>query len=62
MLTLSDKIYRLQDCIALLQDVDVKQQSALGERLAMSNSQRIQSIINGFEADISDLAELECLP
>ena len=56
MLTLAEKIQRLQDCIALLEDVDAMQQVALGDSdVCMDNHITIQSLITDFEEDIEDL-------
>ena len=56
MLTLAEKIQRLQDCIALLEDVDAMQQTALGDSdVSMDNHITIQSLITDFEEDIEDL-------
>ncbi len=56
MVTLAEKIQRLQDCIALLQDVDAMQQTALDESdVCYENHNRIQGLIEDFAEDIKDL-------
>ena len=53
MLTNAEKIQRLQDCIALLEDVDAMQQAAIGDSdVAYDNHNRIQDLIEDFEADL----------
>ena len=53
MLSTQEKIQRLQDCIALLQDVDAMQQAAIGDSdVAYDNHNRIQDLIDDFEADL----------
>jgi hypothetical protein len=60
MLTRQEQIERLQDCIALLEDVDAKQQAALGESdVCFDNHNRIQELIEDFEADVASLSEEE---
>lgn len=57
-LTTQEKLQRLQDCVALLQDVDAMQQAALGESdVCYDNHNRIQELIEDFEADIESLKE-----
>lgn len=59
-MTNQDKIQRLQDCIALLQDVDAMQQTALGDSdVAYDNHNRIQDLIDDFETDLEELKELK---
>ena len=56
MLSNKEKVERLQECIALLQDVDAMQQTALGDiAVAWDNHVTIQSLIEDFEEDIEDL-------
>ena len=56
MLSNKEKADRLRECIALLQDVDVMQQSALGESdVSLFNSQLLQELISDFESDIVNL-------
>jgi hypothetical protein len=53
MLTNKEKAERLQMCIALLQDVDAMQQTALGDSdVCYDNHCRIEDLIFDFEADI----------
>ena len=53
MLTNKEKAERLQMCIALLEDVDAMQQTALGDSdVCYDNHTRIQDLIFDFEADI----------
>ena len=53
MLTAQEKIQRLEDCIALLEDVDAMQQTALGAGgVCEDNHARIQDLIFDFEAHI----------
>jgi hypothetical protein len=60
MLTRQEQIERLQDCIALLEDVDAKQQAALGESdVCFDNHNRIQELIEDFEADVASLSDEE---
>lgn len=60
MLTKQEQIERLQDCIALLEDVDAKQQAALGASdVTYDNHNRIQDLIFDFQADIDVLTEDE---
>lgn len=59
-MTNQEKIQRLQDCIALLQDVDAMQQTALGDSdVAYDNHNRIQDLIDDFETDLEELKELK---
>jgi hypothetical protein len=63
MLTPAQKILRLQDCIALLEDVDAMQQVALGDTdVARDGHERIRALIEDFEADIAEFAEEEIKP
>ena len=56
MLSNKEKADRLLECIALLQDVDVMQQSALGDSdVSQFNSKLLQELIADFEEDISNL-------
>lgn len=56
MLTTQEKLQRLQECVALLQDVDVMQQAALGDSdVCYANSNKLQDLIEDFEADIAEL-------
>lgn len=56
MLTKQEKIQRLQDCIALLQDVDAMQQTALGDSdVSRDNHVAIHGLIADFEDDIADI-------
>jgi hypothetical protein len=60
MLTKQEQIERLQDCIALLEDVDARQQAALGASdVTYDNHNRIQDLIFDFQADIDVLTEDE---
>jgi len=53
MLTAKQKILKLQEAIALLQDVDNLQQAAIGESdVCYDNHNRIQDLIFDLEADI----------
>jgi hypothetical protein len=53
MLTNAEKIQRLQDCIALLEDVDAMQQTALGASdVCDDNHYRIMDLITDFQADV----------
>lgn len=57
-MTNQEKLQRLQDCVALLQDVDAMQQTALGDSdVAYDNHNRIQDLIFDFEADIEILSK-----
>jgi chromosome condensin MukBEF ATPase and DNA-binding subunit MukB len=62
MLTPTQKLQYLQDCVALLEDVDAKQQAAVDGDICWENHQRIQALIEDFEADIAELAEEVCKP
>lgn len=60
MLTDQEKLQRLQDCVALLQDVDAMQQAALGSSdVCYANHNKLQELIEDFEADIAELSEPE---
>ena len=53
MLTNKERAERLQMCIALLEDVDAMQQTALGDSdVCYDNHTRIQDLISDFEADV----------
>lgn len=56
---LVDKIARLKECIALLDDLDAMQQSALVGSLEMSlvYHNRIQDLISDFESEIEELEQ-----
>ena len=55
MLTAQQKILKLQEAIALLQDADAIQQAALGDSdVCYDNHNRIQGIIEDFEEDIQN--------
>ena len=57
-MTKQEKLQRLQDCVALLQDVDAMQQTALGDSdVCYDNHTRIQDLIFDFEADIEVLSK-----
>jgi hypothetical protein len=56
MLTVKQKVEKLQEAIALLQDVDALQQAALGDcDVAYETHNRIQSVIDDLADDIEDL-------
>ena len=56
MLTTTEKIQRLQDCVALLNDVDAMQQAALGDSdVCYANHNKLQELIEDFEEDIAQL-------
>ena len=56
MLTAQEKIFKLQEAIALLQDVDCLQQAALGDSdVSESDHTRIQDLISDFEDDIQSI-------
>lgn len=56
MLTREEKLQRLQDCVALLEDVDAMQQAALGDSdICYENHNRIQELIEDFKMDIEEL-------
>ena len=58
-LTNQQKVERLEMCVALLQDVDAMQQTALGASdVCYENHNRIQDLIEDFEADIEELRAL----
>lgn len=58
-LTNQQKVERLEMCVALLQDVDAMQQAALGASdVCYENHNRIQDLIEDFEADIEELKAL----
>jgi hypothetical protein len=53
MLTVKQKVEKLQEAIALLQDVDALQQAALGDcDVAYETHNRIQSVIDDLADDI----------
>ena len=55
-MTNQEKLERLQMCVAMLQDVDAMQQAALGASdVCYENHNRIQDLIEDFEADIEEL-------
>ena len=55
MLTNKEKAERLQMCIALLQDVDAMQQTALGDSdICFDNHCRIEQLIDDFTDDIAE--------
>ena len=57
MLTTTEKLQRLQDCVALLNDVDAMQQAALGDSdVCYANHNKLQELIEDFEEDIAQLA------
>ena len=59
-LTNAQKAARLEMCVAMLQDVDAMQQAALGASdVCYENHNRIQDLIEDFEADIEELKALE---
>lgn len=59
-MTNQEKLERLQMCVAMLQDVDAMQQAALGASdVCYENHNRIQDLIEDFEADIAELSEPE---
>ena len=56
MLSNKEKLERLEMCVAMLQDVDAMQQAALGASdVCYENHNRIQDLIEDFEADIEEL-------
>ncbi len=56
MLTLKQKIEKMQEAIALLLDADALQQTALGDcDVAYETHNRIQSVIDDITDDIEDL-------
>lgn len=61
MLSKQEKIQRLQDCIALLHDVDAMQQTALGDSdVCYANHNKLQELIEDFEADVESLSNPNC--
>ena len=57
-LTNKEKAARLEMCVALLQDVDAMQQAALGDSdVCYANHNKLQDLIEDFEADIAELKE-----
>ncbi len=60
MLTLKQKIEKMQEAIALLLDADALQQTALGDcDVAYETHNRIQSVIDDIADDIADLEARE---
>ena len=60
MLSNQEKVERLKMCIALLQDVDAMQQAALGDSdVCYANHNKLQDLIEDFEADVAELSEPE---
>lgn len=58
MLSNKEKLQRLQDCVALLHDVDAMQQAALGDSdVCYANHNKLQELIEDFEVDIAELQE-----
>lgn len=58
MLSKQEKLHRLEDCVAMLQDVDAMQQAALGDSdVCYTNHNKLQDLIEDFEADIAELKE-----
>ncbi len=56
MLTVKQKVEKLQEAIALLQDVDALQQAALGDSdVCYENHNTIQNLIDDLADDIEDL-------
>ncbi len=56
MLTVKQKVEKLQEAIALLQDVDALQQVALGDSdVCYENHNTIQNLIDDLADDIEDL-------
>ena len=56
-MTNAEKLQRLQECVALLQDVDSMQQAVQGDSdVCYETHTRIQSLIEDFEADIAELS------
>lgn len=54
----SEKVARLEMCVALLQDVDAMQQAAMGDSdICYANHNKIQELIEDFETDIEELRE-----
>jgi hypothetical protein len=60
MLTKQEKIQRLEDCIALLEDVDAMQQAVFGacDSAELTHTQ-LQDLIAEFEDDIEDIRYAE---
>lgn len=57
-LTNKEKAARLEMCVAMLQDVDAMQQAALGDSdVCYANHNKLQDLIEDFEADIAELKE-----
>ena len=57
-LTNSQKVARLEMCVAMLQDVDAMQQAAMGDSdVCYANHNKIQELIEDFETDIQELKE-----
>ena len=55
MISKQEKIQRLQDCVALLQDVDAMQEVALGKS-ASANHKAIQELIENFSQQVDILS------
>ena len=56
MLSNKEKLERLEMCVAMLQDVDAMQQTAIGPSdVCYANHNKIQELIEDFEADIEEL-------
>ena len=54
----SEKVARLEMCVALLQDVDAMQQAAMGDSdICYANHNKIQELIEDFETDIEELRD-----
>ena len=59
-LTAKEKAARLEMCVALLQDVDAMQQAALGDSdVCYANHNKLQDLIEDFEADIEEFKNAE---
>ena len=55
-MTAAEKIQRLQDCIALLMDVDVMQQAVLGDTVECEdNHNMLEDLIEQFSEKLEDL-------
>ena len=55
-MTTAEKIQRLQDCIALLMDVDVMQQAVLGATMECEdNHNLLEDLIEQFSEKLEDL-------
>ena len=53
-----EKAARLEMCVAMLQDVDAMQQAALGDSdVCYANHNKLQELIEDFEADIAEFKE-----